>query len=303
MLHIEPVKAFADNYLWVFHQLGSQDAAVVDPGDAAPVQAYLQQQDLRLTAILLTHHHADHIGGVNELRQQWQVPVYGPPSAKIPQVTRPVHEGSELVVCGVNFRVLTVPGHTLEHIAYFAANAEDSLSTAESSPFNAEGYLSTAKGSLSTAENADGSLSTVEGSLSNAEGSPLVFCGDTLFAAGCGRMFEGTAPVMYASLQKLAGLPRSTRVYCTHEYTLSNLKFADAVLADSAALSLRIEAEQRKRQRDLATLPSTIELELATNPFLRCEDPAVVAALARQGTHTSEPAQVFGALRRWKDSF
>jgi hydroxyacylglutathione hydrolase len=258
MLHIKPVKAFSDNYLWVFHQTGSRDSAVVDPGDAAPIRAHLHQQGLRLTAILLTHHHADHIGGVTELQQQWQVPVYGPPSAKIPQVTHPLSENDELLVCGVNWRVLTVPGHTLEHIAYFATPEDD---------------------------------------------SPLVFCGDTLFAAGCGRMFEGTPAMMYASLQKLAALPKATRVYCTHEYTLSNLKFAKAVLANSAALAERIEVEQQKRQQDLATLPSSIELELTTNPFLRCEDPVVITALAAVGDKTSNPAEVFGALRRWKDSF
>lgn len=257
MLHVEPVRAFKDNYLWTFHQNGSTQAVVVDPGDAAPVQRYLQQQGLQLAAILVTHHHADHIGGVSELQNIWQVPVYGPHSAKIPQVTRPVREGDTVELPGLTLRVLAVPGHTLEHIAYFAADAD---------------------------------------------GSPLVFCGDTLFAAGCGRMFEGTPPMMHASLQKLADLPANTRVFCTHEYTMSNLVFARAVLGDVVAE--RIGNEQRKRDIDQPTLPSTLALERATNPFLRCEDPVVIDALAsQQHFRETDPAQVFGALRRWKDSF
>ena len=258
MLHIEPVKAFKDNYLWVFHQRGGTEAVVVDPGDAAPVQQFLASHQLRLAAILVTHHHADHIGGVSALQQHWQVPVYGPASPNIPQVTHPLHDGDELVVAQLSLRVIEVPGHTIDHIAYYAADAD---------------------------------------------GTPLVFCGDTLFAAGCGRMFEGTAQMMHASLQKLAALPAATRVYCTHEYTLSNLQFAHAVLGDTAALTARISAEQQKRTADLPTLPSTIALELATNPFLRCEDPLVIAALARQGQVQTAAAEVFGALRRWKDTF
>lgn len=259
MLHIEPVRAFKDNYLWVFHNPGQREAVVVDPGDAAPVQAYLANAGLKLTAILVTHHHADHIGGVSELQQHWQVPVYGPHSSRIPQVTHSLRDGDEIALLGTRFRILEVPGHTLEHIAYFAEKAE---------------------------------------------GSPLVFCGDTLFAAGCGRMFEGTPPMMYASLQKLAHLPANTRVYCTHEYTLSNLNFAKAVLGESSALQARCTTEQRKRDQDHPTLPSTMALELQTNPFLRCEDPVVLQALSqKQGLQEQDPATVFGALRRWKDQF
>ncbi len=259
MLHIEPVKAFQDNYLWVVHRSGSKQAVVVDPGDAAPVQAYLQQQGLQLAGILLTHHHADHIGGVDALLRHWPVPVYGPDTVKIPQVTHPQEDGDLVDVLGLALQVMTVPGHTLDHIAYFACDAE---------------------------------------------GGPLVFCGDTLFAGGCGRMFEGTAPMMYASLHKLAQLPAATRVFCTHEYTLSNLNFAKAVLKELPALTARIASEQLKRAQNQPTVPSSIALELATNPFLRCEDPEVLAALVtHQGTIERDPAQVFGALRRWKDGF
>ncbi|HTR00703.1 MAG TPA: hydroxyacylglutathione hydrolase [Candidatus Acidoferrum sp.] len=259
MLHIEPIRAFQDNYLWLFHQAGNQDATVVDPGDAAPVEAYLARHGLRLASILVTHHHMDHIGGVEALVQHWQVPVYGPRSGKIPQITHPLQEGDNVTVAGIMLRVLEVPGHTLEHIAYYAADAD---------------------------------------------GTPLVFCGDTLFAAGCGRMFEGTPPVMHASLQKLAALPPATRVFCTHEYTLSNLRFAKAVLKDRPALLARITQEQRKREQDQPTVPSTMALELQTNPFLHCEDAQVLAVLAAERDFKErDPAQVFGALRRWKDGF
>jgi hydroxyacylglutathione hydrolase len=261
MLQIDPVKAFNDNYLWVFHQPGGRSACVVDPGDAQPVLDYLAASDLVLGAILVTHHHADHIGGINNLLTHYKVPVYGPASAKIPQVTHPLKQSDEVTVLDVKFKVLEVPGHTLEHIAYFAP--------------------------------ASASLD-----------APVLFCGDTLFAAGCGRMFEGTPPMMYGSLQKLASLPPETKVFCTHEYTMSNLNFARAVMPDNIDLQKRIQDEKRKRDQDLPTLPSSIQLELQTNPFLRCSDPLVVAsAINHAKTGQKDPATIFGALRRWKDNF
>lgn len=261
MLHVEAVKAFNDNYLWVLHAPGSTQAAVVDPGDARPVLAYLEKAGLQLAAILVTHHHADHIGGIADLLAHTSVPVYGPANARIPQVTRIVAEGDVLEILGHKFQVLEVPGHTLEHIAYFMGEA-------------------------------------------TFTDPPLVFCGDTLFAAGCGRMFEGTPPMMHASLQKLAALPPATRVYCAHEYTLSNLRFAQAVMPSNPDVASRITTETAKRARAIPTVPTTIGLELRTNPFLRCEDPDVLAAVACQGPHDArDPANVFGTLRQWKDSF
>ncbi len=261
MLQIEPVKAFADNYLWVFHEAGGTTACAVDPGAAGPVLAYLEQANLQLSAILVTHHHADHIGGINTLLQHFPVPVYGPGTPKIPQVTHPVVEGDVVRVLNHDFRVLTVPGHTLEHIA----------------------YTSTGK-------------ATAEG--------PVLFCGDTLFAAGCGRMFEGTPPVMHASLRKLAALSPDTQVFCAHEYTLSNLRFAAAVMPDNSDVQARIQHESSKRERDQPTVPSSIGLELRTNPFMRCAEPLVIAAAQRQQAGSnSDPATIFGILRRWKDSF
>jgi hydroxyacylglutathione hydrolase len=259
MSAITGLPAFEDNYIWILQQPGSMGITVIDPGTQAPVLEYMERHGLVLDSILLTHHHADHIGGVTALLAHQTVPVYGPYSARMPQVSHPVREGDQLEIAGMRFRVLEVPGHTLEHVAYFADS--------EVTP-------------------------------------PVLFCGDTLFAAGCGRMFEGTPPQMYASLQKLASLAGDTRVYCTHEYTLSNLRFARHVMPSNAALAARETQETRKRAAGQPTVPSNIALEWATNPFLRCEDPEIlVAVLERQPGISETPASVFGCLRKWKDNF
>jgi hydroxyacylglutathione hydrolase len=262
MLTISAVPAFQDNYIWVFHQEGSNLACVVDPGTAEPVLRHLETAGLQLEAILLTHHHADHIGGVADLLKLKPVKVFGPASSRIPWVNQAVQEGSNIDVAGVSLRVLEVPGHTLEHIAYFSGEAV-----------------------------------TTQG--------PVLFCGDTLFAAGCGRMFEGTPPMMHASLLKLAQLPPATQVYCAHEYTLSNLRFAQRVMPGNHAVVDRIARETAKRARNEPTLPSSIELELATNPFLCCHDSTVQASVSEEmpGTNLLDAASVFGALRGWKDRF
>jgi hydroxyacylglutathione hydrolase len=261
MLEVRPIKAFQDNYHWLLVDAATREAVVVDPGDAEPVLAHLAQQALKLVAILITHHHADHIGGVGTLIAKCgPLPVYGPKTPRIPQVNQPVHEGSTVTVLGQTFDVLEVPGHTLEHIAYVSRE-----------PLQAGRAL---------------------------------FCGDTLFAAGCGRMFEGTPPMMQGSLQKLASLPADTLVYCAHEYTMSNLRFAAAVMPDNANLHARQSRDAAKRERGEPTVPSTIAVELATNPFLRCTAPEVVAAAAGVETlQQSDPATIFGVLRRWKDRF
>lgn len=257
MLEVTPIKAFSDNYLWLFRQSGSKRAAIVDPGDPAPVLSYLEREQLELEAILVTHHHADHTGGIRELLEHYEVPVYGPESSAIPQVTQTLHEGDSIQVCGTLFRVLEIPGHTLDHIAYYAE---------------------------SPAPNQD----------------PVLFCGDTLFAAGCGRLFEGTAETMHASLLKLAALPPETQAFCAHEYTLANLAFAAAVTPDDAVLQSRIAEEKQKREQGLPTVPTSIALEKQTNPFLRCDEEPVRLNLKMP---TARPAEVFAALREWKDSF
>ncbi len=259
MLEIHPIKAFNDNYLWLFKDSESSDACIVDPGDATPVRAFLEKENLSLSSILLTHHHPDHIGGVNDLVEQYNVPVYGPESSAIPQVTKPLHEGDLIKVANTSFRVIEIPGHTLDHIAYYADAASN--------------------------ENIE---------------SPALFCGDTLFAGGCGRIFEGTAEMMYHSLQKLAALDPQTQVFCAHEYTLSNLAFAEAVVPEDSVLQQRIQQEKSKREKDIPTVPSSIALELSTNPFLRCSEASIQEKFPKQA---QQPVAVFAALRQWKDRF
>jgi hydroxyacylglutathione hydrolase len=254
MLSVIPIGAFQDNYIWVIRN--AQFAAVVDPGDAAPVLDYLRRERLQLAAILNTHHHPDHVGGNAELLAHYPVPVFGPSRENIATVTRPLIEGDtvDLPELAARFAVLDVPGHTAGHIAYYGANS--------------------------------------------------LFCGDTLFGCGCGRLFEGSAAQLYASLQKLAKLPDDTAVYCAHEYTLANIAFARTVDPHNLELLEREARDTAARARGLPTLPSTLALERATNPFLRCDEPAIVqAASAAAGKTMGDPAQVFAVLREWKNRF
>ena len=255
-LQVTAIPAFADNYLWLIHD--QQHAAVVDPGDAAPIEAALRSRGLKLHAILLTHHHADHAGGVEQLLAQWSVPVYGPAGESIQGVSHLLCEGDrvDLSALGLQLAVLDVPGHTAGHIAYVAADQH------------------------------------------------WLFCGDTLFAGGCGRLFEGTPQQMTQSLAKLVSLPDDTLVYCAHEYTLSNLRFAIAAEPDNTDLATRLEQVQHMRARGESTVPSSIGLEKRTNPFLRYREPSVRRTLHEAGRLTTEdPVAAFAALREWKNSF
>lgn len=252
MLEIVPVKAFKDNYVWTLRN--ATHAAVVDPGEARPVLDYLARESLQLAAILATHHHADHVGGIAELLEKRRVPVYGPRNEPIATLSHPVSEGDTVTIAelGVEFSVLDIPGHTRAHIAYYGAGA--------------------------------------------------LFCGDTLFACGCGRLFEGTAEQMYASLQKLLSLPDATKVYCGHEYTLANIGFARNVEPANSALASREQRDRRLREAGKPTLPSTLADEKATNPFLRCREPAVVESVNKYlGARVSDPVRVFAAIRQWKN--
>lgn len=261
-LSVLTVPAFNDNYLWLIHD--GVHAAVVDPGDAHAIEAALRAHRLVLTAILLTHHHADHTGGVPALLQQYAVPVFGPAHDGIAAVTQPLAEGDTVDVPGLALRlsVLDVPGHTRGHIAYVREAGEHGA-------------------------------------------EPWLFCGDTLFAGGCGRLFEGTPAQMAASLDKLAALPSDTKVYCAHEYTLSNLRFAQAVEPGNMVLQARIDADSGKRSRGEPTVPSTIGLERNTNPFLRYAEPQIAAQLVAAGKLQGGemPVAVFAALRQWKNTF
>ena len=257
---IIPLAAFTDNYVWAIRE--GDRAAVVDPGDAAPVRAWLDDAGVSLTAILVTHHHRDHTGGIVELVSDRAVPVVGPAREAIPARTLAVAQGDRFTIPGLDLDldVLDIPGHTAGHVAFFGQG--------------------------------------------DAWGAPALFCGDTLFAAGCGRLFEGTPAEMWRSLSALAALPGDTRVYCGHEYTLANLRFAAAVEPGNPAIASRTVREQAKRDRGVPTLPSTLAEERATNPFLRAGEPGVRGvAEARAGRKLGDAVAVFAALREWKNAF
>ncbi|SRR3989339_224942 len=244
MLKIIPIPAFKDNYIWIL--LSGDKAIVVDPGDAAPVITYLKKHSLTLAAILVTHHHHDHSGGVAELIAYQNAPVYSAQNV------------DENTFININhfpeFRVLKIPGHTLDHVAYYSADA--------------------------------------------------VFCGDTLFSAGCGRVFEGTMEQMYSSLLKLKSLPNSTKMYCGHEYTLANLKFAKAVEPENSAIKNKMATVEKLRAENTASLPSLLSEELQINPFLRCDILELITAAEKHaGKKLTDPVEVFAVLREWKNNF
>ncbi len=251
-----PLPAFSDNYIWLLHD--GQQALVVDPGDAQPVLQALERASLQLEAILVTHHHPDHTGGVSALRQATGARVFGPVREVMPEPLTRLVEGEHLQCLGLNFEVIEVPGHTAGHIAYYASVPEQ---------------------------------------------APLLFCGDTLFSGGCGRLFEGTPAQMLASLDKLAALPDATRVCCAHEYTLSNLLFACAVEAGNEALLKYMKTVQTLRAAGQTTLPSTLLLERQINPFLRTRQPTVIQAAQAFDASASDEASIFAALRQWKNEF
>lgn len=256
-MQLIPIPAFSDNYVWMLHD--GQRALVVDPGEAGGVRNTLARLGLRLDTILITHHHADHTGGVDELREATGARVIGPAFEKMPEPLARVSGGEQVDALGLRFEVIDVPGHTAGHIAYFCAALD---------------------------------------------GRPLVFCGDTLFSGGCGRLFEGTPAQMHDSLSRLSALPGDTRVCCTHEYTLSNLAFAVAVEPANTALQAYRAQCSDTRARGEPTLPSSIEIERAINPFLRTREAAVVsAALAHAPGSGADPVSVLATLREWKNVF
>ena len=257
MIKIDALPAFSDNYIWLLQDPEQRRCAVVDPGDAAPVEAWLAAHpDWQLSDILITHHHFDHVGGIERLKALSGARVLGPAKEQIPGRDQALGEGDQVEVLGQVFSVIEVPGHTLGHIAYHQAQQH------------------------------------------------WLFCGDTLFAAGCGRLFEGSPEQMHHSLSRLAALADQTQVFCTNEYTLSNLRFAIAVEPQNRQIQQRLEQVTAWREAGRMSLPSTLALERATNPFLRSAETEVQRQIDnRNGPMTRTNEQVFAALRAWKDKF
>ncbi len=250
---IIPLRAFKDNYIWLWQ--ANQFAWVVDPGDASPVMNYLKKNQLKLAGILLTHHHADHSGGIHELITQWpNLLVYGSERSPVNEITVRL-KTSDTLVCGpLQLKVMEIPGHTLDHLAFY-----------------------------------------------NEE---VVFCGDTLFSAGCGRVFEGTYDQMYHSLMRLANLPQTIKIYCGHEYTLQNLTFAEQVEPTNTFIQQKMTAIKKLLSAGEASVPSLLADELQMNPFLRCNNSTVIESARQRGNVTiDQPVEIFQFLREWKNTF
>ena len=249
---ITPIPAFHDNYIWLL--VNQQRALVVDPGDATPVLNHLDQHHLKLTDILITHHHQDHTGGVKQLVETTGARVVAPEHTPLAYCDLRLLDGDQLELpeFDLTFTIMTVPGHTLDHIAYYSPG--------------------------------------------------MLFCGDTLFAGGCGRVFEGSMEMMHRSLEKINALPEDTAVYCAHEYTMNNLSFAAQVEPDNDILKKRLRETAQCRAKNQPSVPSTIKIERDTNPFLRCHQPSVIArAEQKTGEKLNQPHHVFATLRNWKD--
>ncbi len=255
MLYISAVPAFNDNYIWLIKAVHTNEVLIVDPGDAFPVIIAIKQQRLIPSAILITHNHHDHVGGIETLLKEYNVPVHGPSRQSDIAISHPLNQDNLVINTAFPaIGVLNLPGHTADHIAFLL---DDCL-----------------------------------------------FCGDTLFGGGCGRLLGGTAEQLFQSLQQIAKLPQATKIYCAHEYTEANLKFAATVEPDNKAIWQRIDATAELRQQNLPSIPSTLALELATNPFLRCDHDGVIQSVEQfSGESLPSKIQVFAALRRWKDSF
>ena len=255
MIKVEPIPAFSDNYIWLVTT--NEGSIVIDPGDANPVIEYLSKnKDLTLNSILLTHHHYDHSGGIEDLRKRYDLKVFGP-NNQIKSVDHRVVEGNEILVNGLIFKIIEVPGHTLDHIAFYNDDDDD----------------------------------------------PILFCGDTLFAAGCGRVFEGTFDQMYESLLKLKKLPENTIVYSGHEYTTANLMFANHVEPLNKNIRDSLSKVQELRSKNIPTLPTSIKEEKLINPFLRCDDESLQIIMRKKFNTDLSELNIFSALREWKDNF
>ena len=254
-LNVHSIPAFVDNYIWSIEDGSS--AIVVDPGQAEPVIEHLQSKGLDLVAVLVTHHHGDHVGGINRLKELYpQAKVTGFKNSTYPGIEHPYAEGDAFTLLGMEFRLIEVPGHTLDHVAYFT----------------------------------------------HLNNKPILFCGDSLFSGGCGRLFEGSAEQMYASLSKIKALPEDTLIYCAHEYTMANLHFAATLNPGNADLMEYQSLCAAKRDCNESTIPTCLQTEIKVNPFLRETDPEIIDNLEKLGyKKLNDSIHCFAAIRKAKD--
>ena len=254
MINIEPIEAFSDNYIWLLTT--NEGSIVIDPGESDNLLKIIKERNLNLKAILITHHHFDHTGGIEEILADKSIDVYGP-NNNIDSINIKVSNESKINLLGIEFEVIEIPGHTLDHIAYYAKN----------------------------------------------DGHPILFSGDTLFAGGCGRVFEGTFEQMYESLSILKKLPLDTKIYCGHEYTESNLRFAKIVEPLNQGIISRYNDVVKLNKQGIPTLPSTIEIEIETNPFLRVGLKSIQQKISKKFNTPKNDKDIFAAIRQWKDNF
>tara|TARA_Y100001970_G_scaffold63490_1_gene81313 strand:+ start:465 stop:1229 length:765 start_codon:yes stop_codon:yes gene_type:complete len=254
MLSVEPIKAFTDNYIWLVST--NEGSIVIDPGESKNIQKLIDNNTIDLKGILITHHHYDHTNGLSELVKINELEVYGPVN-NIDGINHRLNDKDKISIIGIDFDVISIPGHTLDHIGFYSANANN----------------------------------------------PILFCGDTLFAGGCGRIFEGTYEQMFHALKKITKLPTNTNIYCGHEYTLSNLKFALEADDTNKELIEEFKKVENKINSNIPSLPTTLDKELKVNPFLRCDNINIQNKIIEKFKVSNNELEVFTALRKWKDNF
>ena len=253
MLSVEPIKAYTDNYIWLVST--NEGSIVVDPGESKEILNLIDSNKIDLKGVLITHHHYDHTNGLLDLTNKMNLEVYGP--KKIEGINNIVKESDKFSLIGIDFEVIEIPGHTLDHLAFYSSNGED----------------------------------------------PILFCGDTLFAGGCGRVFEGTFEQMFKSLKKISNYPKETKIFCGHEYTLSNLKFALKVDEDNKQLANEYINVKKLISSDIPSLPTNLNKELKLNPFLRCNEINIKNKVIDKFDIIDDELEIFTALRKWKDNF
>ena len=254
MLSIKPIKAFSDNYIWLIST--NEGSIVVDPGEADQILKLMSSNEIDLKAIFITHHHYDHTNGIDEILLKKKVRVYGPKN-NIESIDTKLIEGDKLNVIGIDFEIIEIPGHTLDHIAFVHKSSD----------------------------------------------SPFIFCGDTLFSGGCGRVFEGTFQQMHHSINKISKLPKNTQIYCGHEYTASNLKFACAVEPENEYISNTYDEVIQMNNDGIPSIPSSLEKEFKINPFLKCTNEKIKDKISDEFGNINSELEIFTALRKWKDNF